>query len=197
MTSFEPSAALHDRFSRLHDPDPQVAVVEAVALAVAAAATGKRVVAVSACLLGERVRYDGGHKHAPDAVAPLLDDPGILVVPLCPEILARMGCPRPTVSFTHGDGATLVEGLGGRIVDSEGRDRTHAMALGAELAERLCEVAGVSLALLKENSPSCGPTLIHGPEGLQAGSGVFAARLARRGIPLSSESEPLPGLDED
>jgi uncharacterized protein YbbK (DUF523 family) len=181
---------LHARFGRLHDLDLDVAFAEAAAVRAEAQATGKRVVAVSACLLGEPVRYDGGHKHAPDAVTPLLADPAVIVLPLCPEVLARLGIPRPTVRFTEGDGVSLVQGQGGRILDSTGQDWTEAMVLGAQLAERLCAAAGASAALLKEKSPSCGTTTIHGPQGLQAGAGAFAARLARQPIPTGNELQP-------
>jgi uncharacterized protein YbbK (DUF523 family) len=174
---------LHARFQRLHDPDPAVALAEAEGVRDEATAAGKRVVAVSACLLGYGVRPDGGHKHAPRAVAPLLDDPDVIVLPVCPEILARMGVPRPTVQFVEGDGRSLLAGHG-RIEDAQGRDRTEAMLAGARVAERICAVAGASAALLKEKSPSCGVAVIHGPGGLQEGSGVFAALLD---VPLSTE----------
>ncbi len=189
-TSTDPTAEQHARFVRLHDADVGAALAEAAAARAEARATGRRVVVISACLLGERVRPNGGHKHAPDVVGPLLADPGVLVLPLCPEILARMGIPRPTVAFAQGDGEAVVDGRPARIVDSEGVDRTAAMLEGARLAERLAEVAGAASALLKEKSPSCGARSIHGPDGLGPGSGVFAALLRRRGLPLRTEDEP-------
>jgi uncharacterized protein YbbK (DUF523 family) len=179
-------------FAPLHDPDPAIARQAAAAIRTTAKAGSKRVIAVSACLLGEPVRYDGGHKHAPEALAPLLHDPAIILMPICPEVLAGMGCPRPTVQFAAGDGTTLAHGQGGTIVDANGEDRTAQMVHGAMLAEELCREAGVSAALLKERSPSCGLEQIHGPQGLQAGSGTFAARLVQLGLPIDTEIQPLP-----
>lgn len=131
------SPGTHERFERLMSTDVEAALAEAAAIGVEARATGRRVVAVSACLLGERVRPDGTHKYAPHALAALEADPQVIVLPVCPEVLARLGVPRPTVH--------------------------------------------------------CGTRRIHGPGGVQEGSGVFAARLARRGVRLGSEVEPLAG----
>lgn len=185
MTPMEPS--LHERFAQLHGGDDSAALACAKALGQAAAIAGQRVIAVSACLVGEPVRYDGGHKYAPEALAELPSDPSVVLMPLCPELLAGMGCPRPAVHFAEGDGIALADGRRGRICDVSGHDRTAEMVAGADRALALCEAAGVDAAILKENSPSCGLHQIHGPHGRQPGQGVFAARLARLGIPSQAE----------
>jgi uncharacterized protein YbbK (DUF523 family) len=182
--------SLKELYRRLHEAGPDEAERAARELREAAAKAGRRVVVVSACLLGEKTRYDGGDKHVPEATDPLLGDPGVEVMPLCPEILGGMGCPRPPVHFAEGDGDTVLDGHG-RLVDDAGRDHTGAMAKGAERADALAALAGAEQALLKERSPSCGSHQIHIAAGLADGRGVFAARLARRHLPVLSEEDVL------
>jgi uncharacterized protein YbbK (DUF523 family) len=165
---------LQERYQRLHGDDPEAARVEAERLR----ASGRRVVAVSACLLGVRCRYDGGDKASPEAVARAAGDDEIL--PVCPEVLARFGVPRPAVTLSE-DGA--------RAFTADGRDVTAQLDAGAARAERLVELAGASSALLKERSPSCGSRTVYGPRGLQAGRGRFAARLGRLSLPIISEED--------
>lgn len=172
---------LHRCFEQLHGADLAEAERAAAELGADARATGACVVVVSACLLGERVRYDGGDKHEPALVAALLSDPGVRVLPLCPEMLAGMGCPRPKVSFAED----------GRVIDEAGRDRTFELDRGAARAARLAALAGAVRAILKERSPSCGVNEVHGPRGLEPGRGKLAERLARRGIPIVSEADVL------
>lgn len=59
-------------------------------------------IGISSCLLGERVRYDGGHKRDDY----LVDVVGRYVewIPVCPEVEAGMGTPRETVQLTRVDG---------------------------------------------------------------------------------------------
>jgi uncharacterized protein YbbK (DUF523 family) len=175
-------------FTELHDPDPAVAMAVAAAIGVAATAAGKRVIVVSACLLGEQVRYDGGHKYTAAAVDALGGDQRVVVLPLCPEILGRMGCPRPAIHFSVGDGSSLAAGATTLVVDDAGNDHTAALYRGATLADALAKSAGAQSALLKERSPSCGISHVHGPDGVQPGMGAFAAYLASRGLPLQNES---------
>lgn len=169
---------LHERYRRLHEGDAEAAAREV-------GASGKRVVVVSACLLGERTRWDGGDKLMPEVVDPLLADPSVAVLPLCPEILGGMGCPRPPVHFVRGDG----DDPAFRVADDRGRDATAALAAGAARADALAAAAGASEAVLKERSPSCGVHAIHGPAGVRPGRGAFAARLLRRGLRVLSEDD--------
>lgn len=174
----------HRLYERLHGPDG-----DAESAAAELASSGKRVVVVSACLLGERTRYDGGDKYRPDVVDPLLEDPDTVVMPLCPEILGGMGCPRRPVTYAAGDGDALARGAGARVVDDLGADRTAELDRGARRADELAARAGARLAVLKEKSPSCGAHLVHGPAGVQAGRGAFAARLAVRGLTVCAEED--------
>jgi uncharacterized protein YbbK (DUF523 family) len=139
-------------------------------------ASGKPVVVVSACLLGVRCRYDGKDKQDDAAVARHAADAEIL--PLCPEVLARLGVPRPAITLSD-DGA--------RATDARGRDVTAELEAGVRLADLIAREAGAVRALLKERSPSCGVSKVHGAHGLRDGQGRFAARLHKRGLPIVSE----------
>lgn len=133
-------------------------------------------VAISACLLGAPVRYDGGSKPAAEVqrLAERVD-----VVRVCPETASGLPVPRPPA-----------EQAGGRVLLADGRDVTEEFALGAERCAGLVSRPPVSLAVLKAKSPSCGVGLVY--DGtysgrLVAGQGVFAERLEREGICVVTE----------
>ncbi|NOY44448.1 MAG: DUF523 and DUF1722 domain-containing protein, partial [Deltaproteobacteria bacterium] len=145
-------------------------------------------VLVSACLLGEPVRYDGGHKLDP-AVAGL--EPWAELVGVCPETEAELGVPREAMDLV-GDPA------GPRAVTVEtGRDRTKELV--AVFRRRAAELAGRGLdaAILKARSPSCavasGRVYPERPrhDTPVPGRGLFAAELARRAplLPLAEETD--------
>ncbi len=128
---------------------------------------------VSSCLLGNPVRYDGGHRRDP-CVTDLL---GSLVewVPVCPEVEVGMGTPRPALRLV---------GEGGEIRMQEvasGRDHTRAMQRYA--ARRVRALRGLDLCgyVLKQNSPSCGiaRVKVYGEKNAPSngGRGLFASRL--------------------
>ncbi|MBI4510632.1 MAG: DUF523 domain-containing protein [Deltaproteobacteria bacterium] len=184
--------SLHEQFMRLHGESNEEAEEAASMLGHAAEASGDQVIAVSACLLGEKTRYDGRDAHVPDIVDPLLRRRHMRVIPLCPEILGGMGCPRDPVRFVVGDGEALLRGEPARIEDGLGRNWTAPIVLGAKRAERLADLARASLALLKERSPSCGSRSIHGPRGVVPGRGALAARFMHRNLPVASETDTSP-----
>jgi len=171
---------LHALYERLHGADREDARRAARELA------GRGdVVAVSACLLGEKVRYDGGDKLDPRVPSRLA---GRTVLPVCPEMLAGLGTPRPAIHFAHGDGDALLGGSGA-AVDDQGRDAGPALRRGAERAAELVGLAGARSAILKARSPSCGLLQIHTAAGLSPGRGCFAALLVRQGVDASDENE--------
>lgn len=130
-------------------------------------------VAISACLLGRKVRYDGGHKHDPFLTETL----GQYVewVPVCPEVEIGLGVPRPTLRLESWDGEIHL------IMPSESRDLTEAMKAFAH--RRLKELAGAEICgyVLKKNSPSCGMerVKVYKSDGHPVGKdrGVFAGVL--------------------
>ena len=79
-------------------------------------------IGISSCLLGERVRYDGGHKrhaHLADVLAPHLE-----FVPVCPEMGIGLGTPRPPMHLEGRDGDPASR----LVVTSTGADLTDSMA---------------------------------------------------------------------
>lgn len=169
-----------DLFLRLHELPPQ----EAEAVARRAAVAGPTVL-LSACLAGIPCRYDGASKGLSHLDGRL---GGRVAIPLCPEVLAGLGTPRSPMGFVGGDGA---EALAGRAVlaDAEGRDCTPALRLAVSLGLRLARAAACKSALLKARSPSCGVHETHSRSGLIPGMGIFAAALARAGIPIFCDED--------
>ena len=133
-------------------------------------------VAISACLLGAPVRYNGGSKPVSEVLelAEKVD-----VVRVCPETASGLPVPRPPA-----------EQLGGRVLLADGRDVTEDFDLGARRCLDAVRRSPVQLAVLKAKSPSCGVGLVY--DGtysgrLVPGQGVFAARLEREGICVVTE----------
>jgi uncharacterized protein YbbK (DUF523 family) len=104
-------------------------------------------IGVSACLLGEHVRYDGGHKRNTFLLEELA--PHVRLIPVCPEVGIGLGVPREAIRLVRrGDRV--------RLLGSAGADYTDAMRRWAgtvigELRER--KLSGF---VLKKGSPSCG-----------------------------------------
>ncbi|HEX6839011.1 MAG TPA: DUF523 domain-containing protein [Polyangia bacterium] len=174
MSSVAADEELMRRYALIHGGDSDAMRAELARIK----ASGRPVVLVSACLLGVRCRYDGHDKRDDAAVARAAADAEIL--PVCPEVLARFGVPRPAITLS----------ADGRLAtDARGRDVTAALEAGVRLADVIAREAGAVRALLKERSPSCGVHEIHGPDGVQPGQGRFAARLGKRSLPIVSERD--------
>ncbi len=144
-------------------------------------------IGISACLLGEKVRHDGGHKH--DRF--LTDTIGRFVewVPVCPEVEIGMGTPREPIHLVQRHGGIRVVGI---WTDADHTDAMHAYAPG-----RVEQLAGMSLSgyILKQDSPSCGleRVRVHRDRGRtrRSGRGLFAAALAERlpNLPIAEEGQ--------
>ena len=147
---------------------------------------------VSRCLLGHRVRYDGG-AHGPfDQLQQWLDDGR--VVALCPEVAGGLPTPRPPAEIRAGQGAAVLEGRV-PVLTIEGEDVTAAFLDGAEQALALVHEHDIRLALLKARSPSCGNLENYDGSftGVRVpGEGVTAALLKRAGVKVFNEIQ----LDE-
>lgn len=141
----------------------------------------KRVVAVSACLLGERCRYDGRDK-LDDALVAALRAEGATIVPVCPEVLGGLSTPRPAAEIRGGDGGDVLDGRARVVVKDSGRDVTEEYLRGARAALAIARGAGATEAVLKERSPSCGSSEVHRDGGPKPGEGVAAALFRRHGI---------------
>lgn len=144
-------------------------------------------VLVSACLLGERVRYDGRDKRvASDVLARWVEEGR--VVPLCPEVEGGLAVPRSPAELQ----------ADGRVRTERGADVTAEFSRGAAAALAEARRHGVALAVLKEGSPSCGTREIYdGTFSKQRvrGEGMTAKALRLAGVPVYSELE-LDDADE-
>lgn len=139
---------------------------------------------VSACLLGQPVRYDGRGKRVEDATLARWQAEGRLV-PFCPEIAGGLPTPRPAAEITPGGDGAAVLADAARIVTRDGDDVTAAFVAGARLALLRARESGCRFALLAEGSPSCGSGFIH--DGTFSGrrvrgAGVTATLLREAGI---------------
>jgi uncharacterized protein YbbK (DUF523 family) len=142
-------------------------------------------IGVSACLLGQPVRYDGGDKY--DVwVAKILAE-RFTLVPVCPEVEIGLGIPRETLRLVR-DGGDL------RLVASRsGADHSATMRRYAARRVRALGRLGLCGYVLKSNSPSCGlvGVPLHDRDGRLAGGGrgLFADELMRRLPSLPVEDE--------
>ena len=140
---------------------------------------------ISACLLGQKVRFDGGHKREQF----LTDLFGRFVewIPICPEVEVGMGVPRESVRLVGTPSNPKM------IAEKSGRDWTAAMSQFA--AKRLRDMAEISLSgyVLKKNSPSCGMerVRVYSSKGMpeRQGRGLFAAALMKQWPLLPVEEE--------
>ncbi|MDX8404981.1 MAG: DUF523 domain-containing protein [Mariprofundus sp.] len=144
---------------------------------------------VSSCLMGVKVRYDGGDSHQ----GGLLDQwqQQGRVIPLCPETSGGLPTPRPPAEIEQGDAHAARRGRAA-VRRQNGEDVTAAFIEGAELALQACWRHNIKLAILKEGSPSCGVCLVHDGSfsGRKiSGQGITASLLIRHGISVFSEHQ--------
>lgn len=143
-------------------------------------------VLVSACLLGQPVRYDG--QSRPCAAVRALEG-RYQLVPVCPELLGGLPVPR-SASELDTSASTL------RVVSAEGQDRTEAFAAGARRCVQVAREQGCRLAIMKAKSPSCGSRLVYdgGFTGtLVAGDGAAVRMLREAGVQVLSELDVEQG----
>jgi uncharacterized protein YbgA (DUF1722 family)/uncharacterized protein YbbK (DUF523 family) len=153
-------------------------------------------IGISSCLLGEEVRYDGGHKR--DRF--LTDTFGRFVewVPVCPEVEAGFGTPREAMRLVSRDGRLRMVTVKTDLDLTAPMERYARRRVDELLGERLCGY------VLKKDSPSCGleRVKVYHPHGMaeRSGRGLFAAALAERHPLLPIEEEGRlsdPGLREN
>jgi uncharacterized protein YbbK (DUF523 family) len=154
-------------------------------------------VLVSACLLGEKVRYDGGDKRCDDPILQRWLREG-RVVPVCPEVAGGLPTPRAPAEIAEGAGGLEVLRQAAKVMDATGRDVSEQFRQGARQALQLVRSKGIRIAVLKEGSPSCGTGYTY--DGNFTGKkvdqvGVAAAGLREAGVRVFSEAQ-LPQADE-
>jgi len=143
---------------------------------------------VSACLLGKRCRYDGGHKRN-EAVVALAKRQKL--IPVCPEELGGLPIPRPPSEITDGDGADVLVGKA-RVVTRQGEDVTPYFLKGATEVLKIAQAHNTKKAILKARSPSCGCGEIYDgtfSRKTRPGDGVTTALLKQHGVEVMGEEE--------
>ena len=135
---------------------------------------------VSACLLGENCKYNGGNNRN-ERVLRYVE--AHEVIPVCPEMLGGLPCPRKPVEW-----------VGERVLTRDGDDCTEAFRLGVQRAVDIIGDRQIDLAILQSRSPTCGVKQIY--DGTFSGTridgmGALAKTLKARGIPLM-DAEDVP-----
>ena len=124
------------------------------------------------------------HNEAAQSVPGLeeaLTRAGHTLIPVCPEVDGGLPTPRPPAELQSD----------GRVVNREGKEVTAQYQAGAELAARLAQEHGCTVAVLKAKSPSCGGRQVYDgsfSKRLIPGQGCAARRLAEMGVKLLDET---------
>jgi uncharacterized protein YbbK (DUF523 family) len=135
---------------------------------------------ISACFLGERVRYNGEIKYLTHELLSTWQQQERLVS-ICPEVISGLAVPRSPAE---------IHPYTGQVITTENVDVTKQFEQGAKHALRLCQRNKIRFALLKESSPSCGSSQIYDgtfTEQKILGEGVTTRLLRANGIKVYSE----------
>ena len=134
---------------------------------------------ISACFLGDNVKYNGGNNQI-DVKAL---EKKYNLISFCPEVEGGLPTPRPP--------AEIVCDKPLKLINIEGKDVTKEFVLGAKKAVALAKKEGITKALLKAKSPSCGKGEIYNGTFLgvlRAGDGVTVRFLEEIGIKVYNEN---------
>ena len=135
-------------------------------------------VLISACLLGDNVKYSGGNNLTPELVT-LLEKYNVKIVKVCPECFAGLPIPR-VPSEIRGD----------KVYGKDGRDITKEFLVGAEKTYQVAKNKEIDFAILKERSPSCGNSYIYDGSfsgKVIQGQGLTVRKLNEENIVIFSE----------
>ena len=128
---------------------------------------------VSACLLGENCKYNGGNNYS-EKVAEYIK--GHEVISVCPECLGGLSTPRVPAEIVNG----IVTNKEGQSVDAEFRK-------GAEIALKIAKEEQIDVAILQSRSPSCGVKQIYDgtfSKKIIAGQGIFVGLMQKNGFKM-------------
>lgn len=114
-------------------------------------------IVISACLVGEKVRYDGNHK-LDLFYKNLIDEKK--AISICPEILGGLQVPREPAEIIGGDGYDVWNDQA-KVMTVTGRDVTIHFKEGAKRALSIIKDLNADTVILKSDSPSCGSTVIY------------------------------------
>ncbi|RST76088.1 DUF523 domain-containing protein [Siminovitchia acidinfaciens] len=143
---------------------------------------------VSSCLAGLEVRYDGKHSLYDEIKRLVAENKAITV---CPELSGGFSVPREPAEIMGGDGYDVLDGKA-KVLDKSGKDVTAMYIKGAQATLKIAREIQASLVVLKENSPSCGSSMIYNGQftgNKIVGDGVTSALLKRNGFRVISEEQ--------
>ncbi|MCA1026172.1 DUF523 domain-containing protein [Cytobacillus kochii] len=144
-------------------------------------------IVVSACLAGMNVRYNGSNSLDERIQKLLLENQAMTV---CPELLGGFTTPREPAEIVGGDGEDVLDGKA-KVIEKSGKDVTKQYINGAYATLKKAQELGANTIILKENSPSCGSSVIYNGafKGEQiVGNGVTTALLRKNGFKVISEN---------
>ena len=125
---------------------------------------------VSACLLGENCKYNGGNNRNDTLLAYLQDKEYIGV---CPEVMGGLSTPR-----------ACSEIVAGRVMNTKGEDVSSYFYKGAQLACAIAKQENIDVVITQPRSPSCGKGKIYSGKfdsSLTKGDGVFVSMMVKKG----------------
>ena len=146
---------------------------------------------ISACLLGEKVRYDAKHLLLEDNIIRQWMKMGVLT-PLCPEVAGGLKIPRPPAEIQHLPNRPI------KVINILKQDVTEQFSTGAKLALKTCQQQNIQMAILTEGSPSCGSSLINDGQFSKnkiSGEGITTRILRKNGIKVFNQHQ-LPQANE-
>ncbi len=140
-------------------------------------------VGISSCLLGENVRFDGGHKR--DAYITGTLSEYFYFQPFCPEVAIGLGIPRPTIHLVKQ--ANIIRCVGIKNPEMDVTERLRATADQQQpLQTELCGY------IVKKDSPSCGMERVKvfsGQQPQREGVGIYTQALMAHYPSLPVEEE--------
>lgn len=150
--------------------------------------SNKKVILVSACLLGINTKYNAGNNYNRDVLALGTQ---FSLVPVCPEQLGGLTTPRAAAEISGGTGEDVLLGTA-QVYTASGDDTTEAFLRGAQETLQMAKIFSAQGALLKARSPSCGCGEVYDGSFCsvsQKGDGVTTALLKREGITVFTEED--------
>ena len=143
-------------------------------------------IGISSCLLGELVRFDGGHKYDPLINMQLADL--FEFRPCCPEVAIGLGVPREPIQLVRAGQDIRVRGVNNPNIDVTRKLEDY----GNRIAREFADICGY---IFKARSPSCGMEKVatwtqQGRQAESDGTGAFAAALIRAhpDLPVTDET---------
>ena len=135
-------------------------------------------VLISACLLGDNVKYSGGNNLTPELVI-LLEKYNVDIIKVCPECFGGLPIPRVPSEIREN-----------KVFSKDNRDVTEEFSIGTEKTFKIAKENDVNFAILKERSPSCGSSYIYDGSfsgKIIEGQGITTKRLTEEKIKVFSE----------